>query len=172
MQSTVPELNDMSHASAEVDVLAFAFEARSFVADLNAALAEVFRPIGLTCVQAEALLALGHLGPTTLKELGEHLVAESGHPSRLISRLVADGLVAREVSARDARAVTLTLTDRGQACAEAAREARAPLIDEVACAYAGRLAAGARLMSELRRHLARPGAAPARESVPSEALQL
>ena len=146
----------MSRMSPEQTVLAFAFEARSLVADLNAALAEVFRPVGLTCVQAEALLALADLGTATLKQLGSHLVAESGHPSRLVSRLVADGLVTREPSRTDARAVSLALTDHGRVLAEAARAARAPLIEEVARAYGGRVSEGASLIRELRGHLSLP----------------
>ena len=56
-------------------VLAFSFEVKSLVTELNAALATLFRPLGLTCVQAEAIMALDDLGPVTLKQLAAHLVA-------------------------------------------------------------------------------------------------
>ncbi|YAL83420.1 MarR family winged helix-turn-helix transcriptional regulator [Dermacoccaceae bacterium W4C1] len=120
-------------------MLALAFEARSLVAELNAALTEVFRPLGLTCVQAEALLALKEVEPVSLKGLSEHLVAESGHPSRLVSRLVADGFIERKASTDDGRAVLLTLTPRGVEAAQAADEARAPLVAAVARERAARL---------------------------------
>jgi len=129
----------MSHNSSEASVLAFSFEVRSLVTDLNGALTTLFRPLGLTCVQAEALMALDQLGPATLKRLGEHLVAESGHPSRLVSKLVADGLVARRASESDGRAVVLELTDRGRDLAVRARAARAPLLAEFSARFGGRL---------------------------------
>src|SRR5690625_5282464 len=94
-------------------VLSFSFEIKSFVTELNAALTDVFRPLGLTCVQADALMALAALESATLKELSAHLVAESGHPSRLVSRLVERGLIARSESTMDRRAVTLELTELG-----------------------------------------------------------
>lgn len=119
----------MSHKE---EVVALAFELRSFVSDLNIALAERFRPLGLTCTQAEALLALEQIQPASLKELAEHLVAESGHPSRLVSRLVTDGLIDRKPSEQDGRAVLLSLTEEGRALARQADEARMPLVENIA----------------------------------------
>ncbi|AOS61877.1 MarR family winged helix-turn-helix transcriptional regulator [Actinoalloteichus hymeniacidonis] len=139
----------MSPESDENAVLRFAFAVRKLTTELNAALATRFRPLGLTCVQAEALMALDALGPVTLKQLAEHLVAESGHPSRLISRLVDDGLVTRAASESDGRAVTLLLTERGRDLAAQARAARAPLVAEFARRHGDRLDATTDLMREL-----------------------
>ena len=100
----------MSHESGAAAVLAFSFEVKSLVTELNAALATLFRPLGLTCVQAEAIMALDDLSPVTLKQLAAHLVAESGHPSRRVSRLVENGLVARTGPEQDGRAAVLELT--------------------------------------------------------------
>ncbi|ROR93518.1 DNA-binding MarR family transcriptional regulator [Salana multivorans] len=147
-------MDDMSHDPAEDAVLTLAFELKSLVTELNAALTAAFRPIGLTCVQAEAVMALDALGPVTLSRLAEHLVAESGHPSRLVSRLVADGLVVRTPSTSDRRAVVLELTERGRGLAADAREARRPLLAECARRYGTRLDDATGLLRELRASLA------------------
>lgn len=134
-------------------VLAFSFEVKSFVTELNAALTAAFRPLGLTCVQADALMALATLGSATLKELSAHLVAESGHPSRLVSRLVERGLIARSESATDRRAVTLELTELGAEMAARARTAREPLLAEFARRYGTRLTETTDLIRALRQDL-------------------
>lgn len=144
----------MSHTSDQDVVLAFSFELKSLVTELNAALAIRFRPLGLSCVQADAIMALEKLGPVTLKQLAEHLVAESGHPSRLVSRLVAEGLVTRTASSSDGRAVALELTEHGRDLAARARTAREPLLAQFAKGYGSRLDATADLFRELRNVLA------------------
>ncbi|WP_315552252.1 MarR family transcriptional regulator [Microbacterium aurum] len=151
---SVAEIGDMSRESEVDAVLSFAFEVRSLVTELNAALAVRFRPLGLTCVQAEALMVLHELGPATLGELSAHLVAESGHPSRLISRLVHAGLVKRESSPKDGRAIVLHLTDQGRTLASQAREAREPLLNDFARRYGGKLAEATNLIRDIRSALA------------------
>ncbi len=87
---------------------------------MNAAL----RSLGLTAPQAEALSVLAQAGPLSLNELGGLLIAEGGHPSRLVDRLVSAGWVAREEAAHDRRRVTLRLTPAGeQMHAQAAQRA-------------------------------------------------
>lgn len=145
------KLSDMSSKSVDGSVLEFVFEVKSMIAELNPVLTRTFRELGLTCVQADALMALERLGPVTLKELATHLVAESGHPSRLISRLDADGLVMRETAPEDGRAVLITLTARGAELAAAARVARAPLLAEFAQRFTGgRLDDATALVREVR----------------------
>jgi MarR family transcriptional regulator, organic hydroperoxide resistance regulator len=75
---------------------------------------EMMRPLGLTAQQADAVYVLGRAAPLSLRELGELLIAESGHPSRLVDRLVERGLVERAASDRDGRQVVLSLTPRGR----------------------------------------------------------
>jgi DNA-binding MarR family transcriptional regulator len=75
--------------------------------------AEQVRPLGLTPSQAEVLSVLHQAQPLSLIELGEHLVCESGSPSRLANGLVEAGLVARVPSPTDQRKVVLSLTSRG-----------------------------------------------------------
>jgi DNA-binding MarR family transcriptional regulator len=75
---------------------------------------EAMRPLGLTGAQADAITVIGQAGPLSLKELGELLIAEAGHPSRLVDRLVDAGLVERRPSEDDRRRIVLSLTARGR----------------------------------------------------------
>jgi DNA-binding MarR family transcriptional regulator len=72
------------------------------------------RPLGLTAAQADALTVIGQAGPLSLKELGELLIAEAGHPSRLVDRLVEADLVERRAADDDRRRIELSLTQRGR----------------------------------------------------------
>lgn len=128
----------MSRRSSPEDAaIDFAYELKALVPALNAALTEVFHPLGISCVQADALMVLEELQPVTLSGLSGRLVAESGHPSRLITRLEGMGLVRREASPHDGRASLLSLTGEGAAKAASARAARAPLARELAGRHAG-----------------------------------
>jgi DNA-binding MarR family transcriptional regulator len=75
---------------------------------------EAMAPLGITAAQADALVVIGQAGPISLKDLGELLIAEAGHPSRLIDRLVEAGLVERRPAAEDRRRIELSLTSRGR----------------------------------------------------------
>jgi MarR family transcriptional regulator, organic hydroperoxide resistance regulator len=78
-------------------------------------LAQQLRPLGLTPSQAEVLRVLADHAPLTLSGLGSLLVCESGSsPSRLVDRVVAQGLVNRRPGATDGREVELTLTPEGE----------------------------------------------------------
>src|SRR5260370_4657720 len=71
------------------------------------------RPVGLTGPQADALVVIGQAGPLSLTTLGDLLIAEAGHPSRLVDRLVDAGLVERRPAEDDRRRVELSLTPKG-----------------------------------------------------------
>ena len=90
---------------------------------------EVMRPLGLTGAQADAIAVLGQAGTLSLKELGELLIAEAGHPSRLVDRLVAAGLVERREADEDRRRIELTLSPKGQQLENQIEQARADLFD-------------------------------------------
>jgi MarR family transcriptional regulator, organic hydroperoxide resistance regulator len=90
---------------------------------------EVMRPLGLTAAQADALAIIGQAGPLSLKELGELLIAEAGHPSRLVDRLVEAGLVERCPAADDRRQIELSLTRKGRELEGRVEEARASLFE-------------------------------------------
>ena len=75
---------------------------------------DAMRPLGLTGAQADAITVIGQAGPLSLKELGELLIAEAGHPSRMVDRLVEAGLVERRQADDDRRRIVLSLTARGR----------------------------------------------------------
>lgn len=80
----------------------------------NRQLMTLLSQIGLTPAQSEALRIIADHGPLALKELGDMLVCDSGaSPSRIVDRLVAAGLVHRDVSEHDRRQIRLTVTAQG-----------------------------------------------------------
>jgi MarR family transcriptional regulator, organic hydroperoxide resistance regulator len=81
----------------------------------NRQLAALLSKIDLTPAQSEALRIIADQGPLALKELGDMLVCDSGtSPSRIVDRLVAAGLVRRDVSEQDRRQIRLTVTPEGE----------------------------------------------------------
>lgn len=110
-------------------VLEFVLAVKSAHREINRRFSEALRPLGITVVQAEAILILSESEPLTLKDLGTRLVAEAGNPSRLADRLVAADLVRRRPSADDRRTVELTLTERGREIGTQIRRVRQPLLD-------------------------------------------
>src|SRR3954464_3982098 len=92
---------------------------------INAAMA----PLGITAAQADALVVIGQAQPLALKDLGELLIAEAGHPSRLVDRLVEAGLVERRAAADDRRRVVLTLTPAGRRLEKRVDAARQAVIE-------------------------------------------
>jgi DNA-binding MarR family transcriptional regulator len=87
------------------------------------------QPLGLTGAQADALTVLRQSGPISLKELGKLLIAEGGHPSRLVDRLVEAGLVERRPAAEDRRRVVISLTPEGRRLERRARKLRETQLD-------------------------------------------
>lgn len=82
----------------------------------NRLLAAELRPLGVTPSQGEVLRVLRDHGPLTLNALGGLLVCETGNsPSRLVDRLVAQGLVQRDTDPNDRRYLALSLTPEGKA---------------------------------------------------------
>src|SRR5688572_18445031 len=75
---------------------------------------EALEPLEITAAQADAIFVIGQAEPVSLKELGDLLIAEAGHPSRLVDRLVEADLVTRRAAENDRRRIELTLTARGR----------------------------------------------------------
>jgi DNA-binding MarR family transcriptional regulator len=90
---------------------------------------EAMRPLGLTGAQADALSVIAQAGSISLKELGELLIAEGGHPSRLIDRLVDAGLVERRPAEDDRRRIVLSLTAEGRRLERRAKKLREAQLD-------------------------------------------
>jgi DNA-binding MarR family transcriptional regulator len=101
----------------------------------NRLLAAELRPLGVTPSQAEVLRVLRDHGPLTLSALGGLLVCETGNsPSRLVDRLVAQGLVQRDTDPDDRRYLALSLTTDGKALSKrivAAEEVLHDAIDQL-----------------------------------------
>jgi DNA-binding MarR family transcriptional regulator len=101
----------------------------------NRLLAVELRPLGVTPSQAEVLRVLRDHGPLTLSALGGLLVCETGNsPSRLVDRLVAQGLVQRDTDQDDRRYLALSLTAEGKALSKriiAAEEVLYEVIDQL-----------------------------------------
>ena len=88
--------------------------------------------IDLTPAQSEALRIIADHGPLALKELGDMLVCDSGtSPSRIVDRLVAAGLVHRNVGEHDRRQIRLTLTPEGTDRATQVRAIEDQLYDAI-----------------------------------------
>jgi DNA-binding MarR family transcriptional regulator len=90
---------------------------------------DAMRPLGLTGAQADALTVIRQAGPLSLKELGELLIAEAGHPSRLVDRLVEAGLVARSPAEDDRRRIVLELTPEGRRVEKRVESARNQVLE-------------------------------------------
>src|SRR4051812_40828340 len=95
-------------------LLEFALSAKAISRELERRVNEAMAPLGITAAQADALVVIGQAGPLALKELGDLLIAEAGHPSRLVDRLVESGLVERRAASDDRRRVVLSLTAKGR----------------------------------------------------------
>ena len=97
--------------------------------ELEHRVADLMRPLGVTAQQADAIYVIAKSEPLSLKDLGQLLIAEGGHPSRLLDRLVAAGWVAREPAGEDRRRVVVTLTPAGRELYEQIEANRQTLID-------------------------------------------
>jgi DNA-binding MarR family transcriptional regulator len=97
--------------------------------ELERRMNEAMAPLGLTAAQADALSVIAQAGPLSLKELGELLIAEAGHPSRLVDRLVEAGLVERHPAGDDRRRVELSLSSRGRRLAARVEGAREEVLE-------------------------------------------
>jgi DNA-binding MarR family transcriptional regulator len=107
----------------------FALLVKAAQRELERRVNEAMRPLGLTGPQADALLVIGQAAPLALKELGELLIAEAGHPSRLVDRLVEAGLVERRGAGGDRRRVELSLTPKGRRLEDRVAAAREGVLE-------------------------------------------
>src|SRR5918999_1518992 len=107
----------------------FALSVKALQRELERGSNELMKPLGLTGPQADALVVIGQSQPIALKDLGRLLIAEAGHPSRLVDRLVEAGLVERRAAQDDRRRVELKLTPSGRRLARRVEKARQELFD-------------------------------------------
>ncbi len=84
--------------------------------------------IDLTYTQYIAMMVLWEHKSVGVKELGEHLYLDSGTLTPLLKRLESKGLLRRERSADDERAVTITITTEGEKLKEKAADVPAKIM--------------------------------------------
>ena len=116
----------------------FALSIKALDRELGRRINEAMEPLGITAAQADALAVIGQAQPLSLKELGELLIAEGGHPSRLVDRLVNADLVERRPASDDRRRIVLSLTPAGRRLEKrvnAARDAIAQVGSELIAAH-------------------------------------
>ena len=107
----------------------FALCVKALQRELERGSNELMKPLGVTGPQADALVVIWLAEPIALKDLGRLLIAEAGHPSRLVDRLVEAGLVERRSAADDRRRVELKLTAAGRRLARRVEKARQDLFN-------------------------------------------
>jgi MarR family transcriptional regulator, organic hydroperoxide resistance regulator len=107
----------------------FALCVKALQRELERGSNELMKPLGVTGPQADALVVIGQAEPIALKDLGRLLLAEAGHPSRLVDRLVEAGLVERRAAEDDRRRVELKLTAAGRRLARRVEKARQDLFN-------------------------------------------
>lgn len=110
-------------------LLEFALTVKAIQREIERAGNDAMRPLGLTAAQADSLVVIGRAGPLSLGDLGGLLIAEAGHPSRLVERLVDAGLVERRVATGDRRRVEITLTTGGRRLEKRVLAAREGVLD-------------------------------------------
>ncbi|MFC5449262.1 MarR family winged helix-turn-helix transcriptional regulator [Paenibacillus aestuarii] len=85
-------------------------------------LTRIYRPVlekfGLTYPQYLVMVVLWETGTSTVTELGDRLLLDSGTLTPLLKRLQESGLVIRKRSIADERKVEIGLTDKGASLRE------------------------------------------------------
>ena len=109
----------------------FALSIKAIQREIERRTNEVLQPLGVTAAQADALAVIAQAGPVSLGELGDLLIAEGGHPSRLVDRLVEAGLVERRAADSDRRRIELSLTARGRRLERKVAAARRSILEQV-----------------------------------------
>ena len=107
----------------------------------------VLEPLGLTHPQYLVMLALWEKSPRTLRDIADALLLEPATLTPLLKRLETAGLVTRERSAADPRALDLRLTPAGLALREKALAVPAQVVQ--------RLGIGLRELEDVRDSLTR-----------------
>ena len=99
------------HAAATPLLRAFSRE----LASAGGLLSPDYLESGLSLGEARCLYELGHAEALEISALAGSLGLDVGYVSRVISRLVARGLVSKRSATRDARARSISITARGKA---------------------------------------------------------
>lgn len=112
----------MSERPDEQEVEAFVLASRAFVAIAARALDDLQDDLSLP--QFRALVVLGTRGSANLTQLAEDVGVHQSTASRLVSRLVEDGLIERRPDPDNRRKVVLSVTAKGRELYRAVHQAR------------------------------------------------
>lgn len=117
--------------------------------------AAIDRDLDLTCAQFRALWELGlATDPLALKDLASRMPLDSSTMVGVVDRLVAKGLIQRNPDAMDRRRISLTLTSKGKALLEIARQGlQEPLLGGLSALGEERLLALLEALPILEAHL-------------------
>lgn len=130
---------------------------RRIVTQLVATVDRRVEPLGLTDAQWRPLLCLSHDAPVTATELARRCGLDTGGLTRLMDRLVAKGLCARERSEIDRRVVYISLTPEGQQTAARLPAMLAVVQQELLAGISAEEEAGLRaLLVRMERNIAAP----------------
>ncbi len=80
------------------------------------------KPLGLTYTQYIVLLVLWEKDGKSVGEIGEKLMLDNGTLSPLLKKMEQDGYIERRRCRKDDRIVEITLTDKGRALQQKAKE--------------------------------------------------
>ena len=80
------------------------------------------KPLGLTYTQYIVFLVLWEKDGLTIGEIGEKLLLDNGTLSPLLKKMEQAGYVERRRSSEDERVVVITLTEKGRALQEKAKD--------------------------------------------------
>lgn len=94
---------------------------------------KVLRPLKLTYPQYLVMLILWERDGMTVTALGERLFLDSATLTPLLKRLDSSGLVSRKRAAEDERQVVISLTARGRALKEKARDVQQAIFQAAQC---------------------------------------
>jgi DNA-binding MarR family transcriptional regulator len=122
-------MNEETSDSTEPVVDAVVRASRALVGITLRALASVSDEV--TLPQLRTLVVVSLQGPQTVSALAERLDVHASTMTRMCSRLVSRGLVARKPSALDRREVVIELTAQGQGLVDEVMDKRRREIDAV-----------------------------------------
>ena len=91
---------------------------------------------GLSQGQLYFILYIGRHANCSPKELTQALHMDAGHTTRTLAKLAQDGFLVQEKSKADARAHTLSLTDKGEAAFRMSHELFAQWDEQALCPLA------------------------------------
>jgi DNA-binding MarR family transcriptional regulator len=94
---------------------------------------KLLRPLKLTYPQYLVMLVLWERDGITVTGLGERLFLDSATLTPLLKRLESSGLVSRKRAAEDERQVIISVTARGRALSEKARDVQQAIFKAAQC---------------------------------------